>query len=62
MTAEELESCTTLVALTGRTIDDCKKGFRLARKNADVAYEILSSGKPMPSDAEIAELEAHVAN
>lgn len=36
-----------LVAMTGRTKDDCTLAIRAARGSPDVAYDILTSGIPL---------------
>jgi hypothetical protein len=39
--------CTDLVAITGKSKEQCTLALRAAQGNPDVAYEILASGMPL---------------
>lgn len=51
LTAEEQSAVNELLAISGKDLDMCKRAYIFARKNPDVAFEVLLSGQQIPTEA-----------
>ena len=58
LTDEEQNQVNELMSISGADLDKCKRAFIFARKNPDVAFEVLLSGANIPTEAQLAQAVA----